>query len=81
MSDEWEFFPEIKWVDSFWGESEEVENPVLIERRSLDAVIKKTNELLETATPGKEAELEDTLVTFMDDAFGPDVKLSTHVRR
>ena len=77
MTDEWEFFPEIKWVDSFWGVSDEVENPVLVERRSLDAVIKKTDELLETALPGQESELEDTLVTFMDDAFGPDVKLGS----
>ena len=48
MGDEWEYFPEIKWVDSFWGETEDIENPVLIEKRSLDAVIQKTDELLET---------------------------------
>ena len=77
MGDEWEYFPEIKWVDSFWGETEDLENPVLIEKRSLDAVIQKTDELLERAVQGNEDAFEDEIVTFMDDAFGPDVKLGS----
>lgn len=72
MGDEWEYFPEIKWVDSFWGDTDndELENPVLVEKRSLIAVIEKTNEMLSTAVPGKENEFESALMTFMDDEFG-----------
>ena len=75
MGDEWDYFPKIEWVDSYWGDSEELENPIIVEADALKAVIEKTDELLAVEASGEE--LEDALVTFMDEQFGPDIKLGS----